>query len=456
MHPFEKKVFDTIKRYNLISEGDKIIVGFSGGPDSVALLHFLSKFKTNLKIELLTIHINHLIRETANRDEEFCINFCNKKNIEILTFREDVPSFAKENKLSLEEAGRVVRYSIFEKILKDRNFSKIATAHHLDDNIETFLLRLFKGTSIGGLAPIKPKSNNLIRPLIKCTKNEILRYIKNQKLTYVVDETNYDILYERNYVRSIIIPQIESKFPTFKTKMDSLIDDITEIQKLTNKISSRLTKKYTTTEKNTIIINYNELNKYNKFLIKETIKKCLNKANIKITRKIIESIINPVTEGNKILSTFKEFEIIKEYNKIIISKKDKPIQDKKSFTIDGIKITSYFDVEVEIKEINVDEKVIELAKKDSKEKTIWINIGDSKEIVIRPRNYGDIIQLTIGKKKIKDILIDEKVPLHIRRKTKVIEVDNKVAGVVYTKIRVSKEFLLSKGINKVCKIRFKE
>jgi tRNA(Ile)-lysidine synthase len=227
MKATEQKVLRFIKDNNLISDGDKILIALSGGPDSVFLLHFLNKFKKKFKIEIGAVHINHLLRgHNSDRDELFCRTICNELKIPFYSFRANVKSFAKKNGYSLEVAGRKIRYKYFEQIAASKIFSKIATAHNADDNAETVFLNIIKGTGVKGIAGIPIQRNKIIRPILCLSKNEILQYLERNKFEYRIDESNLSNDYERNFLRNDIIPLIQKRInPSFtETLLNSSIN----------------------------------------------------------------------------------------------------------------------------------------------------------------------------------------------------------------------------------------
>ena len=207
------KVKDTIVDKNLIKENDVVVIGVSGGPDSICLLDILIKLKSEINFNICVAHINHGIRKEAKDDAEYVKNFCKIHNIPFYLKEENVINISKVNKIGLEEAGRKVRYEFFEEILKKVNGTKIATAHTASDNAETILMNLMRGTGISGLKGIRAvRDNKYIRPLIDCTRNEIEEYCKNKNLNPRYDKTNDENEYIRNKIRNILIPLIEKEF----------------------------------------------------------------------------------------------------------------------------------------------------------------------------------------------------------------------------------------------------
>ncbi len=206
MDRFLNEVLKNIRKYDMIRPGDEIVVGFSGGADSVCLLFSLKELKAILGIKsLMAVHINHGLRgEEARRDEDFCRELCRDWSIDFEAVHADVRGLARELGLSIEEAGRKVRYESFSARLSGKG--AIATAHHADDCAETILLNLARGTGLRGAAGISPKNGNIIRPLCFLSKQEILAYVEGRKLSYVTDSTNLTNEYTRNVIRNEILP----------------------------------------------------------------------------------------------------------------------------------------------------------------------------------------------------------------------------------------------------------
>lgn len=212
----KNKVLETIKKYNLIRENDKIVIGVSGGPDSICLLHLLNnlkkELKDSLKFEIYVAHINHQIREEADEETEYVKNFCKKLGIECFIKKVNVIEKSNVEKIGTEEAGRKVRYEFFEEVLNKVGANKIATAHNANDNAETVLMNIFRGTGTSGLKGIEPiRDNKFIRPIIECERYEIEEYCKQNNLQPKIDKSNFENIYTRNKIRNIIIPEIKEQ-----------------------------------------------------------------------------------------------------------------------------------------------------------------------------------------------------------------------------------------------------
>ena len=202
----EGKLLEAVEAFSLLDGVEDVTVALSGGADSMALLVALSNLRERLGINLYAAHFNHKIRgEEANRDEEFVKKQCEKMGISLFLGVEDVPKFAEENQISLELAARELRYKFLNRVCK----GVIATAHTASDNLETMLFNITRGTSSKGMCGIPPKRDNIVRPIILCTREEIENYCETMKIPYVTDSTNLCDEYSRNKLRLKVVPVLK-------------------------------------------------------------------------------------------------------------------------------------------------------------------------------------------------------------------------------------------------------
>ena len=209
MSKLYQTVLQTNEKHALLRAGDRVLCGVSGGADSIALLHLLAKKQAELGISVCAIHVNHGLRgETALRDEAFVCDFCKKLDVPLEISHVQVKTGA-----SVEAHAREARYAAFEHAAEKHNCNRIATAHNMNDNVETVLFRLSRGTGTTGLRGIVPKREKFIRPLIDCTRDEILEYLQEFGLSSCFDETNDLLCFSRNRIRKQVLPQLQESHP---------------------------------------------------------------------------------------------------------------------------------------------------------------------------------------------------------------------------------------------------
>lgn len=210
----ERTALETIQQHSLIESGDGIVLGLSGGADSTALLLFLCAIRERYNLKIHGVHIHHGLRgDMADRDENFSRELCLSHGVSFHSERLNVSSIAQARGLSFEMAGREVRYEVFEKERLRLRYNKIAVAHHRDDQGETMLLRLIRGSGLDGLVGIRPSREGvIIRPLLMCSKSSIEAYCASKNIQPMEDHTNLDSAYSRNFLRNEIIPAIDQHF----------------------------------------------------------------------------------------------------------------------------------------------------------------------------------------------------------------------------------------------------
>lgn len=242
-----KNIERNIVENSLIKNNDKIIVGVSGGPDSMCLLDSLIilenifKNKYNISYSLIVAHVNHMIRKESKEEKKYVENFCKKFNIPFHYLEIDVKNKSKEEKMSEETYGRKIRYDFFEELRKKENATSIATAHNMDDDIETIILNIIRGTGLKGLTGMRYKYKNIIRPLLNIEKSDILEYNTKRDLNPCIDKTNFENIYSRNKIRNILIPTLKNEY-NFNIKQNIIrmkniiVEDNDFLDKYTQKI----------------------------------------------------------------------------------------------------------------------------------------------------------------------------------------------------------------------------
>ena len=411
-----REILKLNKKYNLIENSDTIVVGFSGGPDSVFLVEMLKKLQYFFNFKIYLVHINHLLRgEDADSDENFSFEYAKKNNLEIFIKRIPVKEIAKEVGKTLEEVGREERYKFFSEIYEKVEANKIATAHNKDDQIETFLFRLIRGTSLQGLEGIKIKNNNIIRPISEIYKKDILEYLNKNEIQYKIDKTNFENEFTRNSIRLDLIPFIEERYNIkFKDKIFSLIEEIRE----NNQNNSLNLSNYTDSENRIILEKIKFLSDFDK---KKLLSLFLNQKNIEVNRNKIDEINSLIkSNGTKKIDLDKTYRIVKDYTHLYIEeKKEVPIINKLiQLKIPSEQIFDNFKISVNIVE-NLD---IPRKKNQYLLDALYNDI-----IEVRYRKDGDRIFLDENhSKKVKEVFIEQKIPKDMRDRLPIFLYNNKI------------------------------
>ena len=319
----KNKVIETIKKYGLIQAKDKIVLGVSGGPDSITMLDILRQIQEEFDFEIVVAHINHMIRKEAIQDEEYVKKYCEKNSIEFFVKRIDVMSVANNRKIGTEEAGRFVRYEFFDEILKQTESNKIAIAHNKNDKVETIIMHLLRGSGLSGLKGIEPIRENVIRPLIECERKEIEKYCDENKLEPRIDKTNFENDYTRNKIRNIVIPYIEKELnPNIIETIDRLSEVVKKEDRYLEKVASNVYEKILIKqEPGQIILELKEFNEQDEVIksriILYTVKKLFGSSQ-GIEKIHINDIIKLCNNniGNKYLTPNKKIKILVKDKKI--------------------------------------------------------------------------------------------------------------------------------------------
>ena len=323
----KEEVLKTIETYNLIEKNDKIVIGVSGGPDSICLLHVLYGLKEKLGIEIVVAHVNHMLRDVADLETEYVQKFCKKLRIECYVKKADILEISKTQKKGTEEVGRQVRYDFFDEVAKKTNSNKIATAHNSNDRAETVILNILRGSGLSGLKGIEPiRDNKYIRPLINTDRQDIENYCNDNKLEPKFDKTNNENIYTRNKVRNTVIPYIKKEFnPNIIKTINRLSSLATEENEYLQAITKQEFENLLIEKTDNIILDLHKFNSLNlvikRRLILYTINEVLYTTN-GIEKVNIDDIIKLCKNniGNKYLMPIKEIKIYVKKGKIYFIK----------------------------------------------------------------------------------------------------------------------------------------
>ncbi|ABR50616.1 tRNA(Ile)-lysidine synthetase [Alkaliphilus metalliredigens QYMF] len=459
------QVQETIKKYNLLETGDKVVVAISGGPDSVCLLHVLSRLKAAYKLEIYGAHLNHNFRGMdAQMDAQYVANFCEQLNILCFVKSMDVLGYAEKNGLSSEEAGRVLRYEFFEEIGQKVGASKIAVAHNQNDQAETVLMRLLRGTGIQGLTAIRHKRDKIIRPLLETDRGKIEDYCETYELSPRIDQTNSQPIYHRNKIRLELIPYLKENY---NPNIIEGLHRTAEILKLDNEYMEEETKRAFEQvcfsqgehclELSVKGITPLHLSLKNR-LIRYTIERLIGSGE-NFEYKHIQSVLHLLeneTTGKEVhlpqgLIVKKGYETLRF---AIQGAEINQEQENFSYFVTGESVTipeieGYFSVRIlkkeEVKEISRD-KYLKYFDYDQVK----------AQLLIRNRMDGDRfypLGLT-GSKKLKDFLIDYKIPREERNRIPLLCDGDEIMWVVG--YRISEKYKITNETTRIIAVEFKK
>lgn len=438
-----------IKTYNLLEKNDTIIIGASGGPDSQFLVYLFNQIKEEYNLKIILAHLNHLHRKEASNDENLLVSTGEKLGLEVKVKRASMDEFAKNNKISAEDAGRRLRYDFFYNLADNYDDAKIAVAHNMNDQAETMLFRMIRGTGLDGLSAMDYKNGKIIRPILSFEKSEILKYLDENNIDYAIDATNLENDYSRNYIRNEIFPRLSeinyNAISNFFNLSNNIKSDLEIIDEIIEEIYKDITisegayrikfdrKKFeliSDAKKSRVLrIAINKLKGNIKDFSRININKFLSLEKLETGKKIIKDDII-------FTKNYKSYDL-----ELIVGKKDSPSICKISLN----------------EEIIFNGKSIKTSKvseKTNKSKNVGYFDMDKLlfPLFIRTRKNGDRFYPLGMKhsKKVKDFFIDEKVDKNTRDEVPLILSDNKIIWVAG--YRISEEFKVDKGTKNILKI----
>ncbi len=427
------KAVNTVKKYNMLFKGAKVVTGVSGGADSTALLLFLCSLRESYNLEIYAVHVHHGIRgEEADRDMHFVEDLCKKMNVECTVKHHDVIGISKERGISEEEAGRMVRYKDFREELEKRSADFIAVAHNMNDQAETVIMRLCRGSGLTGMAGIRPVRGNIIRPLIDCFRSEIEEYLAFNNQEYINDSTNFKEDYTRNRIRLNVIPYLSSQIN--RCAMENIAKSAVLLREEDDYLNSlaleKLNEITVKKEKSTISLNAVNLCKIDKVLQRRIIRLGL----LTIKKDIKDISLNHVDSVLKIAGKGGHSDLPSGFSAdmscgILKLHLGKVQSHDFSYKLE-------FDKPVFVAECGLYFLMTKNAQKlDEKINNVYTKVFDCDKISINPeirnRRNGDkiIINKNGSTKKLKDIFIDKKIPKDERDGIAVIVSGNDIISI---------------------------
>jgi len=450
------KVKKIIERYNMFSPGDRVLVGVSGGPDSVCLLHILNRCRKDMALSLHVVHINHGIRKReSKREEKFVSHLAGRMSLPITVKSLDVPSYARKKRLTIEEAARDMRYSAFERLAGKLNVKKIALGHTASDQVETVLMHLLRGSGPQGLSGIPPLrklgSTAIVRPLIEVNREEILSYLKKNNLTFCLDSSNRKTEYFRNKIRLKLLPLLRKNY---NKNIEGALLRLSEILKEENayweRVVERVLGRVVSWESEKILIDFRRFLRYN-VVVQRRVLHRLFEGIVSLNQiEAIRSLAQKSSQGKRIYLG-KRFSVRKEDDFLIFSssperrfkKFNYPLRVPGKNEIEGLNLT-------------LNTRIIDFHPVSEKgANTAYFDVDkiNFKKLLLRNRREGDRFKPfgLRGTKKLSDFFIDRKIPRRLRDRVPLLVEGEDILWVVG--IRRADKARITEDTKKILEVR---
>lgn len=446
----------TIEKYNMLSIGDHVLVGFSGGPDSTCLLYILDRLRNKYKLKISAAYIDHCLRpEETPEETDFCKKICISLGVDFFTESVDVKELAKREKISIQEAARILRYEALDYLSLRIKANKIAVGHNADDQAETVIMRLLRGSGPAGLSGIPPVRKKIIRPLIEVERREIEEYLKLNNISTVTDSSNQSQKYLRNVIRQRLIPIIKEISPQATRIISKTAEIMREENDFINvQVTKALMRLMSRKSDSRVELFCNPMEVLNLVILRRALRTAID--SVRDLRGIefehIERIIDLIKKGKPGDRVYlpRGIRAIKGYSTVVISAEP------------PVKLSTYVINRPEtvfLKEISTYLTIAEV------ERPQVTNFGDGKNtiyldrdkvsfpITVRARKPGDYFYpYGFGKrKKLQDFFVDEKVPRDERDAIPIIESDGKIVCIVG--YRLDDRFKIEHNTNKCLVIK---
>lgn len=454
-----QKAFNTIEHCHMIKPGERVVVGVSGGADSVCLLLVLLEYRKKTEFDIKVVHVEHGIRgEDSLRDAAYVKELCEKQKVAYECVSVDIPAMAEAMKLSTEEAGRIARYRIFDQISKKWHADKIAVAHNQNDQAETILWNLVRGSGLDGAAGIRPVRGKIIRPLIECSRQEIEAYLAERKIRWCEDSTNKELNYTRNVIRNKILPEMRD---LLNTKADIHLaafgSEMRRTEEFLQKMTEEACRKMTDLAQNYVSIDLTLFEQEDAYLQDRILRTCLKEAGcgLKDIRREHVKSMKALTkaQSGKAVHLPGGWMAQRSFDRLMIKRTDQKNQGflpEISLKIPGETQagSGYFVTRIIS---NENQPIIQ------KKYTKWLNYDKiSTGILLRGRKTGDylVVNHQGGRKKLKAYLMEEKIPAELRDDIWLLTVGNEVIWVVGH--RISEAYKVEESTKKILEITYKE
>lgn len=445
-----------IREQKIIVEGDRVLVACSGGIDSATLLFVLNEARKEVAFGLGVAHINHLLRsEESERDEAFVRDTAAGYGLPLFIKRADVRGYATSRGLSVQHAGRDIRYQFLEEIADTEGFTRIATAHNLDDQIETFMLRLIKGSGIRGLSAIPPLRDKIIRPFLHIYRSEIASFAGHYSIAFVEDSSNVKTVYERNYIRHKIMPLLTELNPAFREKIGSLLGDISGINAIFDQRKNSFMKRLRYSEKDVSVPvkNFTNLDEEVRYRVMADIFARLAPSFVPLREhvRLIEKIIGS-NKPNLRISLPSGLRVNKVYGSLVFTTRPLPETTREIYGLHtGMNRLPHLNIDVNVRKLK--EVPLSFPKNPL---VAFLDADKCGDLAVRTFRPGDRFQ-PLGMPqpvKVKDFFISRKIPLEDRQQIPLVISGNDILWVAGH--RIDEKYKLGDSTRNVLKITVKK
>lgn len=437
----EEKVLAAISKYNMLEKGDKVLISVSGGPDSIALLHLLFSIHTLLNLQLHVFHLDHMVRGDSSREDAiFVKKLASALGIPVNSLSYDIPAYIKDKNLSLQEGAREIRYRLLDEVCDEAGADKIATGHNANDQVETFLMRMIRGTGASGLKGIPPVRGRIIRPLIEVNRNEIEDYLKYNQFDCRLDESNLKMDYLRNRVRQRLIPFYLEENEKFCLNILNTIELISDDDAFLEQMAEDSFGELVGDEgDNVIVIKHAALSKLPIAIQRRVVRRALQliKGNLKeIEFKHVDLLLGEMgREGSGPIDLPGGIVVLNEYGNLTITLREE--LDPK-YRCQSLKVELTIPGETNVPDLGInviarleDADKVDVGLNNKKEKAYLDFEKIALPLCVRTRSPGDrFVPLGMShRKKIQDFFVDNKIPKRKRDRIPIIESQGQIVWI---------------------------
>lgn len=445
-----------LQKHNIDLHNEKVCIGISTGIDSSVLLHSLLELKEEFNLEIILCHVNHGKREQSNIEEQYIKDYALKNNLIIEILHLDLQDIENDN---FQSAARIKRLEFFNEVMNKYNVKYLLLAHHLNDDIETSIMHIIRGSNLKGYAGIDEVVENknhkiILRPFLTVLKEDIIKYAKENNVKYYEDDSNSSDCYTRNRIRHNVIPNLFLENESFNKQFLEFKDTLLNSYEIVCNVRDEFINNNVIIENEKIIFTLDKFNTLSNFMQIEVLFALLKK--YQLSKNNIKEIIKYISSQKpNLLINYKNLVFCKQYNRIIISNQIN-FNNKNEAVLMEINNLGTYDINN-----NYYLEVIKYTQEDYKKNknalinlnVIWYN-SSMLPIVLRNKKPGDKIKINSGTKKIKDLLIDAKIPQGERENILLLEKDNEIINVFG--VKKSSTLLEMKNNDILIRLREKE